>query len=81
MVKSDENIVKKTCKELGITYKELGKRIGVSKEHIGRLATADNDEIVEQIKRSLEMLLKINELEKKQKDIETFTAVLKKLSK
>jgi len=30
MDKTEENLVKKTCKELGITQKELAERIGVS---------------------------------------------------
>jgi DNA-binding XRE family transcriptional regulator len=30
----EENLVKKTCKELGITQKELAERIGVSKQTI-----------------------------------------------
>ena len=30
MEKVEENLVKKTCKELGITQKELAERIGVS---------------------------------------------------
>jgi DNA-binding XRE family transcriptional regulator len=30
----EENLVKKTCRELGITQKELAERIGVSKQTI-----------------------------------------------
>jgi len=32
--KNSENLVKKTCKELGITQKELAEKIGVSKTTI-----------------------------------------------
>jgi DNA-binding XRE family transcriptional regulator len=32
--KKEENLVKKTCKELGITQKELAEKIGVSKQTI-----------------------------------------------
>lgn len=31
MAKNDENIIKKTCKELGLTYKQLGELIGYNK--------------------------------------------------
>ncbi|WP_456470021.1 hypothetical protein [Caminibacter sp.] len=33
----NENIVKKVCKELGLTYRELGERIGYSE---GAIKTA-----------------------------------------
>jgi len=35
MAKQEENIVKKTCKELGITQKELAQNIGVSENTVG----------------------------------------------
>jgi len=34
--RSEENLVKKTCKELGITQKELAERIGVSVQTLSR---------------------------------------------
>ena len=30
MAKNEENLIKKTCKELGLTYREPGERIGLS---------------------------------------------------
>jgi len=33
-MEKEENLVKKTCRELGITQKELAERIGVSKQTI-----------------------------------------------
>ena len=33
---NEENLVKKTCKELGITQKELAERIGISHRTLSR---------------------------------------------
>ena len=74
-----ENIVKKTAKELGLTYKQLGEMIGLSEAHIKRLAT--NEEISEQVNKSIEMLLKIRELELEIKEVREFKELLKKLTK
>jgi len=74
-----ENIVKKTAKELGLTYKQLGEMIGLSEAHIKRLST--NKEISEQVNKSIEMLLKIRELELEIKEVREFKELLKKLTK
>lgn len=57
-----ENLIKKTCKELGLTYRELGERIGYSESGI-KTAISTN-KISEPMQKSLEMLSKINLLEK-----------------
>jgi predicted transcriptional regulator len=36
LILEEENLVKKTCKELGITQKELAEKIGVSPHTITR---------------------------------------------
>jgi transcriptional regulator with XRE-family HTH domain len=36
LILEEENLVKKTCKELGITQKELAEKIGVSPEAVSR---------------------------------------------
>ena len=54
MDEKKENIVKKTCKELGITYKELGEMIGLSEGSIKRLA--NSDEVSMQVVKSIELL-------------------------
>ncbi|MDL0090002.1 XRE family transcriptional regulator [Campylobacter gastrosuis] len=58
---SDENLIKQTCKELGLTYKQLGEAIGVSEGRVKQLAIG---EVGEQVQKACEMLLKINRLEK-----------------
>jgi transcriptional regulator with XRE-family HTH domain len=47
----EENLVKKTCRELGITQKELAEKIGVSPEAISRWNRGTN-----QIPKTVELL-------------------------
>ncbi|OWK87570.1 hypothetical protein B5Z71_09895 [Campylobacter jejuni] len=77
MAKNDENLIKKTCKELGLTYKQLGELIGLSEGSIKRLATSD--EVNMQVIKSCEMLFKIKELENKLINLETFKTSLKSI--
>jgi DNA-binding XRE family transcriptional regulator len=58
----EENLVKKTCKELGITQKELAKKIGVKPESLN--SSISRGKISLQVEHSLNMLLQINELQK-----------------
>ncbi|MGI7162629.1 XRE family transcriptional regulator [Campylobacter coli] len=55
-----ENIVKKTCKELGLTYRQLGKLIGLSEGRVKQLAIG---EVGEQVEKACQMLIKIHKLE------------------
>ncbi|WP_250325180.1 MULTISPECIES: hypothetical protein [unclassified Campylobacter] len=68
------NIVKQTCKELNLTYKQLGELIGVSEGRVKQLAIG---EVGEQVQKSCEMLLKINELEKKLSEQNQLKTLLK----
>ncbi|MCE3040487.1 XRE family transcriptional regulator [Helicobacter anatolicus] len=74
---AEANIVKKTCKELGLTYKHLGELIGLSEGSIKRLATSN--EVNTQVIKSCEMLLQIESLEHKLIKLETFKASLKSI--
>lgn len=56
----NENIVKKVCKELGLTYKQLGELIGYSEGRLKQLAITEPGEQVEKV---CKMLLKVKELE------------------
>ncbi len=38
-VEKEENLVKKTCRELGITQKELAEKIGVTDRTLSKYAT------------------------------------------
>jgi len=59
---NDENIVKKTCKELGITQKELAERLGVSPASISDWAKGN---IPKMTQLALELLIKNKNLEYK----------------
>ena|GEM_PF-1115732 len=49
--RSEENLVKKTCKELGITQKELAERIGVTPQALSRWSRGST------IPKNIEVLL------------------------
>jgi transcriptional regulator with XRE-family HTH domain len=53
----EENLVKKTCKELGITQKELAEKIGVSKTTISDWANEKTE--ISKIGKKVLKLLKI----------------------
>ena len=54
MMPEDENIVKKTCKELGITQKELAERLEVPQPTMARWQSG---EIPKMAKLALELLV------------------------
>ena len=72
-----ENLIKYTCRELGLTYKQLGEAIGLSEGSIKRLATSD--EINTQAVKSCEMLLEIKNLKEQLSNTETLKTALKTL--
>ena len=72
---SDENLIKKTCKELNLTYRELGLLIGLSEGRVKQLAIS---ELGEQVEKACKMLLRINELETQLSEQKQLKALLKK---
>lgn len=50
----EENLIKKTCKELGLTYRELGEMIGMSEAGIKTAITKGN--ISEQTQKAIGLL-------------------------
>lgn len=72
---NEPNLIKKTAKELGMTYKELGEAIGYSE---GGLKTAmTNDKISLQMKRAVELYLETIELKKELQKTRDFKKILK----
>jgi predicted transcriptional regulator len=57
----EENLVKKTCRELGITQKELAEKIGVKAESLS--SSLSRGKITNQVIKSINMLEKIHKLE------------------
>ena len=58
---SNENIVKQTCKELGMTYKELGEAIGYSESAV-KMAIS-KDKISDPMIKAIQLYLKTLKLE------------------
>ncbi|MBR8461517.1 transcriptional regulator [Campylobacter sp. faydin G-105] len=71
---SDENIIKKTCKELGITYKQLGELIGYSESAINNAAR--QEKISEPLTRAIELYRENLKLKKELSDFYTLKAIL-----
>jgi len=70
---SNENIVKRTCRELGLTYRELGEAIGYSESAISNSARGT---VSEQLQRAIEMYLEIAQLKKQLSNCDKLKAAL-----
>ena len=79
MEKKEIHFVKKVSKELGLTYKELGEKIGYSEGAL-RGAVSKN-QLSEQLKKALELYLEITRLKKSKEKIEKTKALLSTLLK
>lgn len=75
---SDENIVKKVCKELGITQRELAERLGV---HITAVQkwVANANELPLQTQKVLELVLENHRLKTKVDKIEKIISLFNEL--
>ncbi|MGP1450916.1 MAG: transcriptional regulator [Wolinella sp.] len=76
---SDENLIKKTCKELGLTYRELGEAIGYSEAAV-KAAIAKN-ELSEPMRHALELYQENISLRAKNREFEAFKEMLKGMLK
>jgi DNA-binding XRE family transcriptional regulator len=70
LILEEENLVKKTCKELGITQKELAEKIGVSQNTVS--TWKNNNQIPN-------LAIKVFELLKSQKECESYKTTINKL--
>ena len=70
-----DNIIKRVCKELGLTYKELGEKIGYSESNINKVASTG--QISNQLKKAIEMYLENLELKKQIKTCKELQTLLK----
>lgn len=78
MREKTENLIKKTCKELGLTYRELGEKIGYGEEAISKAARTNKISLPMQ--KACEMFVKIKELEKEKELLDELTLILQKLT-
>ncbi|PAF46554.1 hypothetical protein BKH46_07370 [Helicobacter sp. 12S02634-8] len=73
----EPNLIKKTAKELGLTYRELGEAIGYTE---GTLKTASSTNSVSpQIEKAICLFLENRELKQKIKIIQSFKEMLNTL--
>ena len=75
-----ENIVKKTAKELGLTYKELAEEIGYSEDAIKKAVRPDS-EISKPMQKAISLLLANNALKKEMEDLKQLRTILRKIIK
>ena len=73
------HLVKKVSKELGLTYQELGKKIGYSESTL-RGAVSKN-QVSMQLEKAIELYLEIIKLKEKEKNIENIKDVIATYSK
>jgi len=81
MSKEDKelNIIKKTCKELDLTYKQLAEKIGYSEATINKLASTG--EISEAIETAINLYVENLTLKTQIEEIETLKKLLKSFFK
>ncbi len=73
----EDNIVKNTCIEQQLTYRELGERIGFGEGAIKNAAASNK--ISDQLQKAIEMFLEIEKLKKENEKYKKFQALLKEL--
>lgn len=74
----EENIVKLTCKELGITQKELAERMNVSEGTVNRWSSKP-DEIPPQSTKMFDLLIENQILKSKTEKINTIFTLIKEI--
>ena len=75
MEKSD-NLIKHTCKELGLTYKQLGEAIGYKPDTVNKAVSTGK--VSEPMQKAIELYLENIELKKQLKDYKQLKELLKK---
>ncbi len=66
MENKEVHVVKRVSKELGLTYRELGERIGYSEANLKR--SVSTNQISKQLETAIELYLKTIKLEKEIED-------------
>ena len=75
MENQEGNLIKDTCKSLGLTYRELGEKIGYSE---GNLKTSvSKNQVSKQLETSIKLYLKNIELQKEIDNTKNFKKILK----
>lgn len=72
---ADENIVKKVCAELGITQRELAKKIGMSADSLNN--AVNQNKISKMAETAINLLLEVETLKKELSKYENLKSALK----
>lgn len=73
--KKNENLIKKTCKKLGLTYRELGENIGYGEGAIKTAVSTNN--VSHPMQHAINTYLRILELENELKKANEAKEILK----
>ncbi|MDL0088145.1 transcriptional regulator [Campylobacter gastrosuis] len=73
---ANDNLIKQTCKELGLTYKQLGELIGYSESALNNASR--QDKISEPLKFAIMLYLENLKLKEELEDFRTLKAILSK---
>lgn len=71
---ADDNLIKSTCKELNLTYKQLGEAIGYSESAINNAAR--QEKISEPLTKAIELYKENLKLKQELTDFHTLKAIL-----
>lgn len=74
MATKDFNLIKKTCKELGLTYRELGERIGYSESTLNK--NASTEKISEPLTFAINLYLENLKLKEELEDFRILKKIL-----
>ena len=73
--KEEIHLVKRVSKELGLTYKELGEKIGYTEGSLRR--SVSTNQISSQLERAIELYLEIIKLKEKEQRTDEVKALLR----
>ena len=71
------HLVKRVSKELGLTYKELGEKIGYSESNLRR--SVSTNQLSLQLKKALELYLENAKFKQKEKETKELKDILRAL--
>lgn len=74
-----ENIVKQTCKELNLTYKQLGELIGYGEDAVSKASRTNN--VSSAMSKAIDLYLENKELKEKLETLNTLSTIIKDLIK
>ena len=72
----EQNIIKKTCKELGLTYAQLAEQIGYGENSV---SNASRGEVSKAMQKAIELYLQTLEQKKELEKLEVLRSTLKSI--